>query len=380
MTHELHHEARRDQRIDDAAERKETAHDRNDAEDEQGHVRKPPRRVKPTERFEEVSFPGRRIRHARVAEQQRKDRSERRPQNHQGEDAGYPRPVDLLHEDGHDEIGVRLRLGGDELPPWHDADDREIDRQVDHRHRRRADQDGSRDDAARILHLVADVADVVVAEVVVNADPRRGAETDEKADRERERARREIERHVAVEVAHAGHHHRDRGDNRPHPQRDRDRPNRADPAIQQHDVDDADGDGDADQSARRQAVPDVAEILRKPDVAGRDLERPAQDELPDEEKSQQPSVRLAAIGLAEIAERPARRRHGRAELAPHHPVAHDDDERNDPAEHGLRSTKRGHQQRDRDERADPDHVDHVERRGLHEAEPARKRVGQHLKL
>jgi hypothetical protein len=53
--------------------------------------------------------------------------------------------------------------------------------------------------------------------------------------------------------------------------------------------------------------------------------------------------------------------------------SHDDDhERDDPPEHRLRPAERRHQQRDRDERTDPDHVDHVERRRLEQAEPARQ--------
>ena len=51
---------------------------------------------------------------------------------------------------------------------------------VDQRDRDGADEDRARDDAAGILDLVADVADVVVAEVVVDADARRGAEAERK--------------------------------------------------------------------------------------------------------------------------------------------------------------------------------------------------------
>src|SRR5437763_972388 len=74
--------------------------------------------------------------------------------------------------------------------------------------------------------------------------------------------------------------------------------------------------------------------------------------------------------LAQIPERSARSRQRRAELAPHHPVAQHDHQRDEPAEHRLRAAQRGHEERDRDERSDPDHVRHVERRGVNQAEAA----------
>ena len=85
------------------------------------------------------------------------------------------------------ELGCRV--GRNELPPRHDADYREIDRQIDRRDAHDAEQDRARDHTRRILDFVADVADVVVPQVVVDADAGGGAQPDEKADREIERAR-----------------------------------------------------------------------------------------------------------------------------------------------------------------------------------------------
>src|SRR5207245_3254954 len=48
----------------------------------------------------------------------------------------------------------------------------------------------------------------------------------------------------------------------------------------------------------------------------------------------------------------------------------------EPAEHRLRTAERGHEERDRDERSDPDHVRHVERRGVNQAEAADHRWGR----
>ena len=88
---ELHEDPRRDQRVDHRAEREEARHDRERAEHEQRDVREALRRVQPAEHLEEVAVPRRRIRNARVAEQQREHRAERRPQHQHREDASRPR-------------------------------------------------------------------------------------------------------------------------------------------------------------------------------------------------------------------------------------------------------------------------------------------------
>ena len=168
----------------------------------------------------------------------------------------------------------------------------------------------------------------------------------------------------------AGGHDRDRRHEDADPQRDREPRDRSDPPIEHRDVDQAHDGRDQEHARRGRAAPQIGDVLREADVAGGDLERAAQHELPDEQKRHQPAERLRAERLAQIAERPARSRHRRAELAPHHAVGDDDHERDDPAEHRLRPAERGHQQRDRDERADPDHVDHVERGGFDETETA----------
>ena len=100
----------------------------------------------------------------------------------------------------------------------------------------------------RVLHLVADVADVVVAEVIVDRDPRGGAEAKQKPERERERVGWKIERHTRIEVKHSRHDDGDRRHERPNPQRDRDRRDRIDPPIQQQDVDDANRGAHRDQA------------------------------------------------------------------------------------------------------------------------------------
>src|SRR5207237_6587602 len=121
---------------------------------------------------------------------------------------------------------------GDELPPRNDADDRKVDSDIDDGDGDGADHDRSRNDSTRVLHLVADIADVVVAEVVVDPDAGRGAESKEETQREIERAGREIESDARVEVRRAGQDHCQHRDQRANPERYRDLGDRLNSAIE----------------------------------------------------------------------------------------------------------------------------------------------------
>ena len=213
---------------------------------------------------------------------------------------------------------------------------------------------------------------------VVHADPRGGAEADEKPEGEVEGAGRKVERDPRIEVTRPRQHHDDDRENRPRPQRHGDRRDRFDAPVQQRDVHEPDGRHDEHRLPRGDSFPDVAEVLREAVVARRDLERPVQHELPHEQKTHQPAERRWTVALAQIAERSARPRHRRAQLAPYHPVAQHDDERDRPAEHRLRAAERRHEERDRDERSDPDHVRHVERRGVQQAKATRHARRRHV--
>ncbi len=155
---------------------------------------------------------------------------------------------------------------------------------------------------------------------------------------------------------------------RANPEADRERPDRFDAAIEQDDVEEADASRDEEDVDRRQIRPDVARIAGEADVARGNLERPAEDELPDEEERDQSAEALAAIGLAEVHVTAAGARHRRAELAPDQAVGDRDEHRHEPAEQRLRPPQPGHEERNRDEGTDPNHVRHVERGRLQQAE------------
>ena len=137
---------------------------------DQGDVGKLLGRVQPSEHGKEVAVTRRRKRNARIAEQQREHRPECGPQDQKREHRRDFRPIQPFHERRDDELGFRVGVCRNELTPRDDADDREVDRDVDRGDRDDADHDRARDDPTWILDFVADVADVVVAEEVVDAD------------------------------------------------------------------------------------------------------------------------------------------------------------------------------------------------------------------
>src|SRR5256885_9375925 len=61
------------------------------------------------EHLEEVAVLRRRVRHARIPEQQGEHRAKRGPEDHAREDRGDARTVHPLHEDRDDEVRLRVR-------------------------------------------------------------------------------------------------------------------------------------------------------------------------------------------------------------------------------------------------------------------------------
>ena len=330
-------------------------------------------RMQAGKHLEKITVLRRRIRNARVTKEQREDRPERRPQNHQGEKSGNPGAVDFFHEQ-RDHRGRRV-CGRDELAPRDNPDDGEIDGDVDQRHPENANEDGAGDDPAGIFDFVPDKADVVIAEVIVNADPCGRAQTKQEAERKFEALGRKVEGQPGIEMQRAGDDHRARGEQSPNPQAHRDLADGGNPPVEQRDAENAQTH-DHSRTGRRKSVfgrdtgPQVVEILRKADVTRGDLQRPAQDELPDEQKRHQSSEGFAAKTVAQIDVTAARARHGRAQLAPDQRVRHRDEDGHQPADHRLGPVERRHEGGNRDERPDADHVGHVQRRGLQQAEPA----------
>ena len=250
--------------------------------------------------------------------------------------------------------------------------------------------DGARDDATWIAHLAAEITHVVVAPVVVQRDQERGAEPREERVRRLPRALREGERLRRAEVRQAREDDRERRGDDADPEERAEPADDRDAAVEQehgrrdgrHRQERAVRDGefngrraDAWNGQRNplrgdrvvQRRPEVLRVLREPDAARGHRQRGAERQLEDEQE-RQPAADTWTVHGAQVLDRPARAGQGGAEFRPHQPVAHGEQRAEHPADHGLRPVHRGDDERDRDERPHADHVDHVQRGGVPEAD------------
>src|SRR6266540_1393346 len=215
------------------------------------------------------------------------------------------RPVNPLHHQRHDKLRGLVSLGG-EFAPRNNADDRKVDRDVAHRDRDHAYDDRARDCPSGIFDFVADVADVVIAQVIVDADPRSRAESEQKPGREGERAWWKIESDFRIEMRRACQDYGAGREKRSDPKTDGDLADMLNLTVEQRDIDQADDNShgvDFDSSDRRRGLrrlPDVIHVLRESDVTRCDLQRPADDELPDEEEGHQSPEALAPETFAQV--------------------------------------------------------------------------------
>src|SRR2546422_748802 len=184
--------------------------------------------------------------------------------------------------------------------------------------------------------FIADEANVVIAKVIINADPGGCAQAEQKTQRKLELFRWKIESKFRIEVQCAGQNDRAGRQQRADPQAHSDFADGSDPPIEQRDAENAEAD-DNDRTGQRQPVlrrdagPKVIQILRKADVARSNFQGAAQDELPDEKKSHQSAERFAPETVAQINITAARTRHRRAQFAPDQRVGDGDQHSHEPA-------------------------------------------------
>jgi len=110
---------------------------------------------------------------------------------------------------------------GNKLSPRYNSDDGQIDAKIDDGNKNDTNYDGARDSASGLSHLVTDITDIVISQVVVNTDPRGGAQAKKKAQRKVESSGREIEGPCSIKVDCAGNDHGQRCQERPDPKADR---------------------------------------------------------------------------------------------------------------------------------------------------------------
>ncbi len=194
-----------------------------------------------------------------------------------------------------------------------------------------------------------------------------------------------IERTGRVEVGQAGDDDPHHGDEHPGPEHHHQSSRRGDPPVGHHGDESQDADRGHLAPGHRADRPvdqgspvpgravergeEITEVLRHAEGPGGDLERSAEEELPDEEELEQATgAALAVDGVVEVVGA-ARAREGRRQLAPDHPVANGNDAAEHPAEHRLRAQHRAEQCGDGDERPDPHHHRHVQADRLEQTQP-----------
>ena len=133
--------------------------------------------------------------------------------------------------------------------------------------------------------------------------------------------RRKIESPPRVEVQEPGGDDPCDGSEHSDPQHDGQPGHALDAAIEQRHREDTDGAGRQAHLPGAHAATEVAQVLREADVAGGDLERPAEQELPDEQERQQGAEARAAESFAQVEVAAALARQRGGELGPYEAVA-----------------------------------------------------------
>ena len=314
-----------DQSIDHDREIEEAADDRKQSDDQQRDVRKVFGRVKLSEHFKEIAVERGCIRNAGIAEEQSKDRSERSPEHQAGENSSGGRSKQAFYKDGNDEVRFRVAISRNKFFPWHYANDGKIHANINDRDSDQADQNRSRNNAAGFFDFVADVTNIIVTEIIINADPRGRAKPEKKTERELEAIRREIESYFRIKIEQAEKYDDERCEQSSDPKRDRDFADRSDFTIEQKNGDNAHGDDKQLMLASGVRLGQHSRVIGKADVAGSNFERAAEDELPDKKKGHQAAPSFRSERFAKKNVSPARARQGGAEFAPDQAIRHADD-------------------------------------------------------
>ena len=282
------------QRVDHRVERKERRRKREESERDEGHVRKTFRRMEARKRRQKIAVARRRVRHARGAEKQAVGRCERGDQDRNRHDDRHGVAGRAFHGQRGDERRVydvvqRQRRENAEVecdvsdPDDHDRDD---DRARDRAHRR--------DD------LIADLADVVVAGIVVEREYHGRAEpgNGQSARRKRRPDQRSHGLRRMNEAAGGDRDEREHGDAAQHERRARDVGDRP-VEREQHDEADHEGDRVRDERLRR-GRNDIRGILGEADVAAGQRQRRHEQKLPNEHERGEPAGPVRAERLAQI--------------------------------------------------------------------------------
>src|SRR5450759_4395383 len=324
-------------------------------------------RMQPREHREEVSVPRGREKDARVAERQREDRSERGPQDearHKARDRPAREHRDEVRDRGLRAHGLRHRK---------DGDDAGVHENVEDRHREDRDDDDARDRLRRLDDLLREVADAVVAEVIVHGEDERQPEPAEDAGGRRNTRRGDDGRlpeperlELQVREAESDHDPERRED--ADPEDDRELPDRADPAHEKK------RDGDAQQRRHGRFPPvrnlrkDEVEIAREADRPRGHRERGREDDLEEEQERHEPAPARGAVRLSQESVGASRARQLGRQLGRDEPVRDREHGAEDPGAERAAAAHRGEDEGKGHEGPDPHHIDDVQSRALPKAD------------
>jgi hypothetical protein len=139
-------------------------------------------------------------------------------------------------------------------------------------------------------------------------------------------------------------------------------------AVEQGGIDQTQQGRQPHQGPMAERREDIAQIVGEADRPGRDVERPVQQGLPQEEKGEHVAQAPFAEQTAQIGIGSARMRHGGAQFGPDEAVAQRNEGAQHPADQGLGAAHGGNGQGNGDERTDSDHVEDVGRQAAPQAD------------
>src|SRR5262249_59243137 len=143
----------------------------------------------------------------------------------------------------------------------------------------------TRNSSPRLSNFVADITDVVIAEIIKADDSRRRPQSQETPEREIERVGRKIKGDTSLKIKESTQDHRKGRENSSDPQTNGQLADKGNAAVKQSDIQNAQRHDHTKRLGMSNIFPDVAEILREADVTRSNLQRPAQGELPNKEET-----------------------------------------------------------------------------------------------
>ena len=305
----------------------------------------------------------RRIRHARISQQHGKHARQRNPQHHARHHLRRTMPVQPLHEQTRQKFRI-LRLA-----PRHHAQNARLHQQIQRRNSQHRQKNPARNVFLRLLDLSTQMANVVVAPVAVHRAHHRRSQPRKPQRRKRKCSRRKIKRDFAIEMRHSSPDQPQHRSNHARPQQHGNLPNRRNSPVQKHNQHQHQPAGNRFRFPFVQWM-QIARVARKSNRSRRHRKWRLYKRLPHEQERHQPPPLVRSVRFAQKYVRPARLRHRRAQFAPDERVQRRNHRARQPRDHRLRPAHRLDHQRAHHERANPHYLNHVQRDGLFQPQPA----------